>query len=301
MLNRIRTLFCGLMLCLLAVSCETPIDIELPEHEQSTVIEGWIENGQYPIVAISLSRPYYSTTSSDSILKSIQTKAKVIITDSNTGQTEQLSLGKTNDHIFGVIGRAYVGKKLKGVPGHTYLLHIENNGKVYDASTSIPLSKVQLDTLYFSSKGNAFVRILFTDPADEFNCYRFMTKVKGDEPTFTQVYIGTFDDLTFNGQQLNFELTRMPYSNLLALEYKSLEDVKKQVMFHRGDVVYVKSAMTDEATKKFWFALQVDLTMTNNLLVSPGVYPSNIHEAHGGSVSGIWSGYHARYDTLVCK
>lgn len=290
-----------MLLCVLAVSCETPIDIELPAHEQSTVIEGWIENGQYPVVAISLSRPYYSTTSMDSILKSIQTKAKVMVTDSNTGETEQLALGKTNDHIYGLIGKAYVGKKLKGKIGHTYLLHIENNGKTYDASTTIPLSRVQLDTLYFSSKGSSFVRILFTDPKDEFNCYRFMTKVKGDEPTFSQVYIGTFDDLTFNGQQLNFELTRMPYSNLLALEYKSLEDIKKNVMFHRGDVVYVKSAMIDEATKKFWFALQVDLTMTNNLLVSPGVYPSNIHELNGGSVCGIWSGYHARYDTLVCK
>lgn len=290
-----------MLLCVLAVSCETPIDIELPAHEQSTVIEGWIENGQYPVVAISLSRPYYSTTSMDSILKSIQTKAKVMVTDSNTGETEQLALGKTNDHIYGLIGKAYVGKKLKGKIGHTYLLHIENNGKTYDASTTIPLSRVQLDTLYFSSKGSSFVRILFTDPKDEFNCYRFMTKVKGDEPTFSQVYIGTFDDLTFNGQQLNFELTRMPYSNLLALEYKSLEDIKKNVMFHRGDVVYVKSAMIDEATKKFWFALQVDLTMTNNLLVSPGVYPSNIHELNVGSVCGIWSGYHARYDTLVCK
>lgn len=300
MLHRLLTLTCGL-LCLLLVSCETPIDIELPDHERSTVIEGWIENGKHPIVAISLSRPYYSTTSMDSILKSIQTQAKVIVTDSNTGEWEELSLGQTNDHIYGLIGRVYVGKNLKGIPGHTYLLRIENKGKTYKASTTIPLGKVQIDSLYFSSKGNSFVRILFTDPKDEFNCYRFMTKVKGNDPTFTQVYIGTFDDLTFNGQQLNFELTRMPYSNLLAIEYKNLEDIKKQVMFHRGDVVYVKSAMTDEATKKFWFALQIDLSLTNNLIVSPGVYQSNIHEVNGGSVSGIWSGYHARYDTLVCR
>ncbi|MBQ2489433.1 MAG: hypothetical protein II525_06485, partial [Bacteroidales bacterium] len=103
------------------------------------------------------------------------------------------------------------------------------------------------------------------------------------------------------GKQLNFELTRMPYSNLLGIEYKTLEDLKNATMFKRGDVVYVKSTTTDPATKDFWFALQMDLAMTNNMIVSPGVYKTNIRESEGRTVSGIWSGYHARYDTIVCR
>ena len=283
MLKPLRLIGYAILAGLLATGCETPIEIDLPEHRQVAVIEGWIENGQPAIVAMSISRPYYSTTSMDSILKSIQTNAKVTVTDSNTGESEQLTLGKTNDHIYGVLGKAYIGKSLKGVPGHTYLLHVENNGSHYDASTKIPQHGVRLDSLYFSRKGRSFIRILFTDHAGEFNCYRFLTKVKGQEPTFTQVYIGTFDDLTFDGKQLNFELTRMPYSNLLGIEYKTLEDLKNATMFKRGDVVYVKSTTTDPATKDFWFALQMDRAMTNNMIVS------------------IWSGYHARYDTIVCR
>ncbi len=301
MLNNLRQIGLVFLVGLLFAGCETPIEIDLPEHQQVAVIEGWIENGQPAIVAISISRPYYSTTSMDSILKSIQTNAKVTVTDSNTGVSEQLTLGKTNDHIYGVLGKAYLGKKIKGEPGHTYLLHVENNGKRYDASTQIPMHGVRLDSLYFSRKGHSFLRILFTDHAGEFNCYRFLTKVKGQEPTFTQVYIGTFDDLTFDGKQLNFELTRMPYSNLLGIDYKTLDDLKNATMFKKGDVVYVKSTTTDIATKNFWFALQMDLAMTNNMMVSPGVYQTNIRESEGRTVSGIWSGYHARYDTIVCR
>ena len=301
MLNKLRHIGSALCFGLLLAGCETPIEIDLPEHQQVAVIEGWIENGKPAIVAMSISRPYYSTTSMDSILQSIQTNAKVTVTDSNTGVSEQLALGKTNDHIYGVLGKAYLGKSLKGVPGHTYLLHVENKGQHYDASTRIPLHGVQLDSLYFSRKGRSFLRILFTDHAGEFNCYRFLTKVKGQEPTFTQVYIGTFDDLTFDGRQLNFELTRMPYSNLLGIDYKTLEDLKNATMFKKGDVVYVKSTTTDIATKNFWFALQMDLAMTNNMMVSPGVYQTNIRESEGHTVSGIWSGYNARYDTIVCR
>lgn len=286
---------------LLLAGCETPIEMDLPEHSRVTVIEGWIENGQPAIVAISISRPYYSATSQDSILKSIQTSAVITVTDSNTGLSEKLTLGKSNDHIYGVLGKAYLGKNIKGIPGHTYHLHVENNGKRYNASTYIPLRSVQVDSLYFSRKGRSFLRILFTDHSGEFDCYRFLTKIKGKEPTFSQVYIGTFDDLTFDGKQLNFELIRMPFSNLLGIEYKTIEEMKEATMFKKGDVVYVKSAMTDVATKNFWFALQMDLAMTNNLFVSPGAYQTNIRAENGEKVSGVWSGYNARYDTIVCR
>ena len=144
-----RLVYSGLLLLggLLMPSCETPIEMDLPEHHRVTVIEGWIENNRPALVAISISRPYYSSTSQDSILQSIQTNAKVIVTDSNTGVSETLSLGKSYDHIYGLLGKAYLGKTLKGVPGHTYLLHVENNGRHYHASTTVPLHTVKLDRL----------------------------------------------------------------------------------------------------------------------------------------------------------
>ncbi|MBO4402360.1 MAG: DUF4249 family protein [Bacteroidales bacterium] len=286
--------------CLLA-ACETPIPITLPHHDQTTVIEGWIENGATATVIISLSRPYYSKTTTDSILACIQTEAKVIVTDSNTGEWEELHLGNSSEHIYGRLGRAFIGDSIKGVPGHTYLLHIENKGKIFESSTYIPTSKVQIDSMYFNRPHSeeSFIRILFTDPADEFNCYRFFTKVKSEDPGFAQVGIGTFDDLTFNGKQLNFELTRTPYSNILGLYYNDMEELKSSAMFKQGSTIYVKSSMVDEATKTYWFALQVDLTMGSNLFMAPGSYKTNIRELEGGSVTGIWSGYNSRYDTLI--
>ena len=295
--------FSMIVACFLMTACETPISIALPKHEQTTIIEGWIENGRTATVVISLSRPYYSKTTTDSILASIQTNATVIITDSNTGKREQLHLGISTEHIYGVLGRAYIGDSIKGEAGHTYLLHVENNGKIYEASTYIPTSQVQIDTLYFNrpTSDESFIRILFTDPADEFNCYRFFTKVKDDDPVFTQVGIGTFDDLTFNGLQLNFEFTRMPYSNILNLYYSTMDELKSSTMYPKGSTVYIKSSMTDEATKSFWFSLQFDLNSGSSFFLTPGTYKTNIREVQGGSVMGVWSGYNSRYDTLVFK
>ncbi len=289
--------------CCMLCGCEVPISIKLPHHDQTCVIEGWIENGQPAVVVISLSRPYYSKTTADSILACIQTEAAVTVTDSNTGESERLKLGVSSDHVYGLLGKAYIGKQLKGVLGHTYLLHVENKGKVYDASTCIPVQGVQMDTLYFSrpTLPESYIRILFSDPKDEFNCYRFFTKVKGEDPVFSQVYIGTFDDLTFNGLKLNFELTRSPFSNIISMYYNTLDDAKSSTMYQRGSTVFIKSCTTDEATKNYWFALQVDLTLGSNLFMSPATYPTNLQEKNGSSVTGIWSGYHARYDTLVFK
>ena len=294
-----KYIYFPIAVCILA-ACETPIPIQLPKLEQTTIIEGWIETGKTATVVISLSRPYYSKTTVDSILSSIQTNAQVTISDSNTGESEQLHLGTTSEHIYGILGRAYIGSTIKGVAGHTYQLHIENNGKIYDATTRIPAHTVQIDSMYFNRPHSeeSFIRILFTDPADEFNCYRFMTKVKDDDPVFTQVGIGTFDDITFNGLQLNFELTRMPYSNIISIYYDNLDDVKSSAMYPKGSTIYVKSCAIDEATKNFWFALQIDLSMGSNLFTTPGTYRTNIKELNGGSVTGIWSGYNARYDTL---
>ena len=88
---------------MLLLSCETPISVKLPKSSSTKVIEGWIENGQSPIVVVSNSLDYYSTINVDSIQASVDKDAIVTVTD-EYGNTEQLKLGFSFEHIFGLMG-----------------------------------------------------------------------------------------------------------------------------------------------------------------------------------------------------
>jgi len=68
--------------------------------------------------------------------------------------------------------------------------------------------------------------------------------------------------------------------------------------FRPGDIIYIKSTLTDKATKEYWFPLQTDISMGMNPFLTPGTYPTNIE---GENITGIWSGYNARYDTVEYK
>ena len=288
--------------CLLGIfiiSCETPISLTIPNHNNPLVIEGWIETGKPATVIISRSMSYYSEITLATILQSIDSTATVKVSD-DEGNTETLTLGFSADHLYGLLGKAYIGSSILGKAGHTYNLSISTKSSVYTATTTIPLTPVLLDTLYFNKKDaddtSATIRILFRDKSDEFNCYRFFTQIKNLDMSYSQVSIGIFDDLTFNGLTLNFDLVRTPVSNILSANMTPEEyENYYRVTFRPGDVVFVKSTTTDIDTKKYWTSLQSEISGGQNPFVTPGTHPTNLK---GENVTGIWSGYNARYDTL---
>lgn len=283
-------------------SCETPISLTIPGHTNPLIIEGWIENGKPAQVVVSRSLSYYSEIDLNKIMSSIDTTAIVSVSDEQ-GNSEQLQLGLSIDHLFGVMGKVYVGRNIRGKAGERYFLRVETYGKIYTAETVIPATPVLLDSIYLNIKKPedtaALIRVFFHDKAEEFNCYRFFTQIKGLDLCFSQVSIGTFDDLTFNGLSLNFELLRMPVSNMMIANMSQAEyDDYYRASFRKGDLIYVKSTSIDEKTKTYWSSLQAEISAGQNPFITPGTHPSNIE---GENVSGIWSGYHARYDTLFFK
>ncbi|MDR0605910.1 MAG: DUF4249 domain-containing protein [Bacteroidales bacterium] len=297
---------CIITVCLLFVclwGCETPISLTIPNKESTKIIEGWIENDKPPVVVISRSLSYYSNINLSSMLSSIDTAAIVKVSD-DMGNTEQLKLGLSIDHIFGALGKAYVGNTIKGIPGHTYSLYIETDGNIYTAQTTIPLNTVQIDSLRLFrqfSDTTATLRVFFTDKANSYDCYRFFlmitnASIRYSDPCFSQIFSGTFDDLTFNGLSASYEMLRSPPSNL-PISGRTREERENyyRATFRKGDIIYVKSALTDKATQDYWFPLQTDISMGMNPFLTPGTYPTNIQ---GENVSGIWSAYHVRYDTI---
>ncbi len=286
---------------MLLLSCETPISVKLPKSSSTKVIEGWIENGQSPIVVVSNSLDYYSTINVDSIQASVDKDAIVTVTD-EYGNTEQLKLGFSFEHIFGLMGAVYSGTTIVGEAGKTYYLRVEDkDGNVYTATTTIPNNTVNIDSLKFTNNNPtdtaALIRVYFTDEASTYDCYRFFVKVNNLDVCYSQISLGTFDDLTFNGKAMNYEMIRSPLSNMVmtAMSEKDREAYYRRY-FKKGDVVCVRSTLTDTATLNYWFPLQVDVQVGFVAYMITSTYPTNIK---GENVTGIWSGYNARYDTLV--
>jgi hypothetical protein len=296
MKNKYIITVCLLWVCL--QGCETPISLTIPNKESTKIIEGWIENNKPPVVVISRSLSYYSTISLSSILSVIDTTSIVKVSD-DMGNTEELKLGFNSDHPFGVLGRAYVGQTIKGIPGHTYTLYIESGANIYTAQTTIPLNTVQIDSFRLFRQftdTTATLRVFFTDNANSYDCYRFFLMIKDLDLYYTQIFSGTFDDLTFNGLSGSYELMRSPPSNLpLSGQTREERENYYRATFRKGDVIYIKSTMTDKATQDYWFPLQTDISMGMNPFLTPGTYPTNIQ---GENVSGVWSAYHVRYDTI---
>jgi len=299
-------------LCLLIfASCETPISLTLPEQAGTTVIEGWIENEKTATVAVSYSMSYYSTIDLNTIFDCVDTAATVIVTD-DMGNSETLQLGFSWEHIFGIMGRVYVGQTIKGVPGHTYNLYVKtSNGHEYTAKTYIPANRVQVDSIYFPIKNSATdtalpLMLSIKDDFTTYDCYRFFSKISNlnvELPLFLQglrycyAPVGCLDDLTWNGKTLAYQLFRGSVINL-PISGMSYEERKEfyRSLFRPGDTVIARSTLIDVDSYKYWFTVQLDMEGGGNPIMVPGHYKTNLV---GNNVTGIWSGYHARYDTIV--
>jgi hypothetical protein len=320
-------------------ACETPISLTIQGKEDTKIIEGWIENDKPAVIVISKSLAYFSSVTAEALLASIDTNAIVKISDDmgNTEELQRLLysdiLKEYKEQAFDLILNhsfmyflisniapnplealsdpfilqklsnqkhfAYVGKTIKGKPGHTYNLYVESAGKVYTAQTTIPLNTVQVDSFALYKRGNdttATLRIFLTDRVETYDCYRFFLKIDNLDWHYESVYMGAFDDLTFNGLSGSYELLRSPQANIgiSGMSNAAREDYYRPT-FKMGDIVHIKSTLTDKAAIDYWFPLQMDISMGSNPFMTPGTYISNIK---GENVTGIWSGYHVRYDTV---
>ena len=294
---------------LLVTACETPISLEIPGNTPTTVIEGWIVNGRTARVIVSRSLSYYSDMNMDSLSSAVDDQAIVIVSD-DMGNSEQLvsgyhvsDLGEWGSFL-GLTGKGFYGRKIRGEPGHTYYLHVETGGKTYSAQTTIALNTVQVDTLMavFRDENDpndtlGSLRVYWTDDGATYDNYRFFVKIRDLDPFYHSVFTGCFDDLLFNGQTIAFEMLREPWSNLplTGMSQQQRDDYYRR-FYKKGETVYVRSTLTDKATQEYWFELQTALSLGMTPFLEPSSYKSNIT---GERVTGIWSGYHARYDTIT--
>jgi len=141
-------------------SCEEIIEVDLKNENSKVVIEGFITNGENPvIVKITKSQAYFNQSNFAPV------KSAIV-------QMEYLS---KKEKLVEIAGGYYISHKIKGISGTSYTLNIASVGENFSATAIVPNS-VPIDTVYFrpglfrNDSLNVIVR--FRDPVETENYYR---------------------------------------------------------------------------------------------------------------------------------
>ena len=267
-------------------SCEKTVSFQLNNAEtKKLVVDGQIETGKTPIVfltnAIGVTEPLNFNT----VINSIARGAIVEVSDAN--RTIQL-IEQNNAYQVAPQDSSFVG-----VPGQVYKLKIQYLGKVYEASTKIPIVK-SLDSMWAvkrpittgadSNEVTIFAR--YTDPDTLGNFVRYFTK-RNQEPFFT-ARNSVYSDEIINGTSFDVRLER---------GYDKINDTSTNTFsnFIIGDTIQVKWCAIEKSVYNFWNTLEFSTNSVGNPFSSPSAIMSNI----SNGALGVWAGYGSSFKTII--
>ncbi len=267
-----RGLWFLLTILLLLVSCD--------DHEDdynllpALMIEGWIEDGGFPVVMLTKSLPiseeYRSVVKEEDMLIRW---AKVSISD---GDTTVVLTGLFHNGYFPPF--IYTTGDLRGKCGRTYTLRVEYDDYLATATATIPPSPT-LDSFKIEKVGNSdtlrMITACFTDDPTVKNYYQFFSRTGGENRQFLASYLGSIDDAVLNG-----------YAEIPVYQGHSLRK-SYSPYFSINDTVAIKFTQVDEATFHFWDEYTKAQTLSTNFFFSSS---AQIHSNIQGGF-GFWGAY----------
>lgn len=273
----IRKLF-FLMLALWLTACQKTANTK--PFEPKFVVEGWVEDGQFPVVKLTHNLPVDAVLDSAQIEEIVIRWAKVEV--QTDGESEILTLEKDDD-IFPFY--IYKGTALKGKAGKKYKLIVTYADNILTAETTIP-SRPLIDKVnFYKVEDSAYqLNISFVDNANTQNFYRFYTKLDSVD-LYSPTNPGGFSDEHFNGKAVSFQLFRNRYSNISGYSGS---------YFRPGDIVNVKLSAMDSIAFMYWETISRE-TSRIPFLSNGASIQSNIK----GPALGIWYGINSDMRTAL--
>lgn len=246
------------------------------KNESKIVVEGWIEDGDFPYVLLSSSIPISDKIDSVNVLSRVIRSAKITVSDGQI--TEVLRVKKSNNNLPPFV---YYGTQIIGHSGKTYSLKIEYLNRKIEAITTIPKT-VALNNVKYIKKNETdsigYIFINFDDPINEKNYYQILTKLEGEENVFIPAFFGNLSDENFSSSQIDMQINRG-----VLLSSKS----KFQPFFVDGGKVSVKLRTLNKDAYDFWNSWQNEIVNGRN-----PIFPSNtsLNSNLNGAI-GVWAGY----------
>ncbi len=266
------------------IACDDAFELQREESPQ-LVVEGWIEDGGFPIVMLTRSLPVstdYQTI--DDLSDYILRWAKVTVSD---GTDSVILTGKYDEGYFPPY--IYTTSRMRGKAGRQYSLTVEYRDYYATSKTSIPSAPeycvfsvertVGSDTLFQ-------IKARFKDNPAEKNYYQFFIRVGTQTKQYLASYLGTLDDNVLNNE------TVIPVYRGHQLQLNQYSPY-----FSLTDSVSVKFAQIDETSFRIWDSYTKMLSLSGNMFLSTSTdMESNINGGHG-----YWCGYAAITNHIVIQ
>ncbi len=286
---RIYKLF-FLILFITFSSCSKEIELDLPEPDKKYVVEGYIENDNYPVIAVTRNSSYFDPIDSAYIMNLFVLDAKVYISN---GENEVECFLSTNNLINGVWPYLYyTTNQMVGELDKIYSIKVIIGSDTITGSDTMP-KQVFLDSLWCEPiKDNDTLKDLWISLIDppEKNFYRFFTKRQSRDNYFVPSALFVLDDTYFNNQYFKVNLVRGIENIYSDSTYQDPELGKYKV----GDTVIVKTANMTRQHYNFWRTAEQEIYIGS----SPFINPVRIrHTVKGGL--GVFGCYATTYDTIV--
>lgn len=267
-----KLIYLFLLTVFLSISCDSDY---LPNQESTIVVEGWIENGGFPVVMLTRTLPVSEESQDISNLEDYLLRWATV-TISN-GEESVILTGKYDPGYFPPF--IYTTGKMRGEAGKTYDLTVEYRNFHAKASTTIP-HPVAVDTFMVEKCADSDtlfqITIGFNDNPNEKNYYKVFTRTGSKNKQYLSAYLGIVDDAVMNGY------TRIPAYRGPHIE---LDDYTPYFLI--SDTVSVKFAHIDEQSYRFWNDYEKVLSLSGNMFFP---MTQSIHSNITGGI-GYWCGY----------
>lgn len=282
------------MVVLFFTACEKSVKFNLDKSNPSLVVEATIESGESPVVILTNSTDYFGKISPEILANSFVRDA--VITISNGIKTHQLkenffNTPANNKIYFYGIDSANLSTAFVGTFNTTYTMQIKTNGKIFNATTTIPPLAKKIDSLWWkkapdnpdSTKVVLVARS--NDPPGYGNYIRYFTSVNGG--FFLPGLNSVFDDQIIDGKTYTVDIERGVDRNVKL-------DAENYSFFNRGDTILFKLCNIDKATYDFWRTMEYSYGSIGNPFASPTKVLSNVNGA-----LGYFGGYAVQYKSLI--
>ena len=260
-----------ILFAILVAACEVE---KIPEH---IVVDGWIEDGGYPVVILTSSVAVVEGEMDyDDLQKHVLKWASVYISD---GENKDTLIAMQNNRFFPPY--IYTSNSLKGQAGKTYTLNVRYGKTEASAVTTIPapqtLTKIEPNV----TEEGSTIRVGFTPQDDSY--YFFFTKRAQKDSTYLPSMYSLVDGSAVSGE---YESIVFPGFNIMGSEY--------EWHFQSGDHVSLRFCTLDRDAYAYWKAINEQWIFTRNPFfpVHSGA-PSNVSGGYG-----YWAGYGSTYYEL---
>lgn len=272
------TLISLLFIMLAFLGCQ---DGRLPEYAPEIVVEGWIENGGYPVVILTTTVPVNeSMKDSSDLADHIIRWGKVTVSD---GEKEVVLTGKKDNRYFPPY--IYTSSRLTGEIGKTYNLKVEYSGRTVKSTTTIP-SPAQLEYIkvHESSSGKYFLTGGLKDNKDTKDYYKVFTKVHKEDSSFVSSFLGLTDD-----EVLGEGIEEIPINRGAGSLTGSHDNY-----FRHNDIVQIKFCTLDQKSWEYWTDFEEIQSLSRNPFFP---ITTDIRSNIQGGL-GYWAGYGSTYYTV---